>query len=172
MNRPDWTKTILTRSKCVACSAGQAESQVLGVGITEPPSVSHQKLGPAFLVVVRCHGCGHSQVFFGHAPERRIFQQIIDQVANNAWTKYLDSRRSHRGDGPCPFDEMAMGLTNHNEPPAQPGAEALPRPSIRKRAPKTAIGDDEVRKFLRHLHRTSMRRSTQSFQRWLRRLTE
>jgi hypothetical protein len=140
---------------------------VLGIGITEPPAKSLGIQGPAATLIVRCGKCGYSDVLIGYAPKRADFLKALDAIATGAWRQHLDSIEQSKLDEMCPFEQLALNLPQ-DDPSDKPSP---PRPSVRRSMPKNAISENEVRRFLRQLHRVSMKRKTKSFQSWLRRLT-
>lgn len=171
MNQPSWISTILERSQCVACEKIQTDSIVLGVGIAEPIKPKHASLGVTVLVVVRCSNCGFTHVLFGYAPDRAVFLKILNEVATSAWKKFKDNQSQKPGSGPCPFDELEMGIPVCG-PEQAPENTGVVRPSIRSCTPDEPIGEAEMKRFLRRLHRVPLRRTSKGFRQWLKRMTQ
>jgi len=130
MSQQPWINTIMARSQCVACSKVLNDARVLGAGMAEPIIPKHASLGVTVLVIVRCPDCGYKQALFGYAPDRRIFLKVLNEVATSAWKQFKDYTPPKPGDGPCPFDELAMGIPvcGSEQPPDPPDAV---RPSQR-----------------------------------------
>lgn len=171
MSQQPWIQTIMVRSRCVACSNILADAKVLGAGMAEPVIPRHASLGVTVLVVVRCSDCGYNQALFGYAPDRMIFLKVLNEVATSAWKQFKDSETPKPDDGPCPFDELAMGIPVRG-PEEKPDSTGVVRPSIRSCTPDEPINEAEQKRFLRQLYRVPMRRTSKGFRQWLKRMTE
>ena len=174
MNQSEWMKTILMRSKCVACEKIQTKSTVSGAGMAEPLKQKPAALGVAALLVVRCSECGYCQVLFAYAPDRTMFLTILNDIASSAWLKHKDSQSQAQPGEPCAIDQLSMGIPvcGPDDSPDTPDTPGVPRPSIRPCTPKTPITEAEMKKFIRRLHRIPLRRTSKGFRQWLRRMTE
>jgi len=161
----------MVRSCCVACSNILAEAKVLGAGMAEPVIPRHASLGVTVLVVVRCPNCGYNQALFGYAPNRMTFLKFLNETATSAWKQFKEYKAPKPGDGPCPFDELSMGIPVRRSE-EEPDSTGVVRPSVRSCTPDEPISDAEVKRFVRRLHRLPLRRTSKGFRQWLKRMTE
>lgn len=171
MNQQPWLKMIMARSHCVACSKILTDARVLGAGMAEPVKPRHASLGVTVLIVVRCPDCGYNQALFGYAPDRTVFLKILNEVATSAWKKFKDNKGPKPVDGPCPFDQLSMGVPVKG-PEEEPETTHTVRPSLRPCTPNEPISDAEIKRFVRRLHRLPLRRTSKGFREWLRKMTE
>jgi hypothetical protein len=139
--------------------------------MAEPVVPKHMSLGVTVLVIVRCPNCGYVQALFGYAPDRLVFLRVLNEIATSSWRQFKDFNKPKPGDGPCPFDELAMGIPVRRSEEEPKPTDAV-RPSIRPCTPNKLISEAEMKRFMRRLHRLPLRRTSKGFREWLRKMTE
>lgn len=138
-------ENILSTGCCKRCHAKLELIGVRGIGIRGPHPHEPVTGQPVIYVVTECVRCGADNSIAGPV-------EVNEAISAARWIVLtLDSSSPHRR-------------------PDDIESRPICRPSLCRRRPKRPITDREVEVFLRVLGRTSFRRNTVSFRKFMKRL--
>lgn len=166
METPQWIRSFLNQvsGRCAECHWLMKAVDIQSVGVGQP--LSKMDRGPMGNVAFRCPNCGQSHLFVSAQSLSEILQGVEwfhEQVMIGLPPP---SEKPLSG-----FDLMlakAAPKTKPPDPPPKPWPSN--RPSRRRNSPTQPITDKEVQRFLKVLHRTSLKRRTKSWKQFLRKL--
>lgn len=144
---PPWIERIVRSQPCLRCSKPLKLNMLVGVGVMVPEQPFLGEHRPMAMVMVRCHACTQVSNF--------ISLQELDDILTAARACYDEhANRSYQS-------QCAHAADNTAQDADSPRGHALDR---------SAVTDDEVQRFVRLLNRTSFKRQSITFRRWLERL--
>lgn len=149
----------LKKTRCKMCPHRLTGAEVEGINLHALPLGQRSAWGPKVSLLVRCRHCRLMQ-WITAVPDKEELFVMFEEVYRKTWRDVLAWSWSR--------DRVYPQRYPWSEEYKQ---RAKPRPSRRWGMPKGRITDEETERFLRILHRASMKRSTKSFQRWLHRFT-
>jgi hypothetical protein len=139
----DLVEQVLSTHRC-PCGRRLDRHNVLGVGLVWGREFPDSVKGLRALIAVSCDKCQRMGCFTTSTTIKQLNDAITDEAAAQLLIIQESLRRRSRG----------MGN----------------RPSVRRLRRRDPITDEQVAAFLKVLRRTSFRRSSKSFRRWMRRL--
>ncbi len=176
MQDTKWIERIIGQVTCCRCRRTLKDAEVHGIGVARGSACKQAYEEPQVLVIAECLNCGWRQTLLGELPKDPQLQSYLKTFITRAWQRHFFSkppkRKKTSGNALDVF--VPARLPVEYVPDDQSDAQAptnIVRPSISPGTPQRLIDDDEQKRFLDRLHRTSLKRKTKSFQNWLRRLT-
>lgn len=165
---PDWVRGMFQNNPCVKCRAELSLADIEAIGVRRPmDNEAHLPL-PWGLVIATCRHCGQYMHFVMRCP----IEPVVDAVRELFWR--IETGPADSAANPLP------GL-DAGQPPAGNRASGKPafdaaewseqpvRPSIRRDQPLTPPTEEEIRHFLNRLRKTSFRRKSKGYAKWIRR---
>jgi hypothetical protein len=159
---PKWINDIFENLRCTKCSAFIKTKHINGITTEYDPSSLFSKL-PKAKVNANCPRCGTTHQVVQTMPLKIIFEAIEAHCSRGS----EPAKEMKPADDPLPPIDQGgcdgKAVCGDCEEPCLPRFETrLPQPS--------PISDSEVEAFLRLLKRTSFKRESKSFQRFMSRL--
>ena len=146
---PPWVELILNGLPCPHCRRPLAADTVIAVGVIFPRHLAPVDIRPQALILAGCPGCGRILEINSYQELPEILAAVEVQYRRLAAAAASAPIQS-------PFRQTDEDRHHHEDRGVNP-----------LRAPPT---EAEIRGFLNLLHRTSFKRTSISFRRWLTRL--
>ena len=177
---PQWIKQLFSgKMGCESCSEPLSLDDIIGVGLYCPDAATDFSVGPQSAVEAYCSHCGNRTHF--------TINKVLSETVKAVEAFYEVIARKRMGHKP-PWGTLPSPNYKPEEEAdkKQPGSDVRPyghrfrgqgfseeaeRWRNRRRRRRFKIGgppsDEEVKKFLRRLEKTSFKRSTKSFQKFM-----
>jgi hypothetical protein len=153
---PKWIAKA-TRLACKDCRYCTSFHDIVGIGMTRP-SRKEPYAGPSALITLACPGCGVRI----HVTVREPVESVI--LALGEMARLADEAGRNK---PSPFNFSKLKTDAGSEAETKIGDGGGLRPSRRAGQPDTPPTQHEIQAFLRRLRKTSFRRKSKGFSRWM-----
>jgi|GEM_PF-3641185 len=149
-NLPSWLEQSFKEVRCPHCFFPLQRVGVVALGLR----ISKRREGKTMAFFeYECMECKKTSMYEMHETSSTKFGLSLLESNNHSLTSPTETHTSI-------------------VPPSSDGSRLAIRPSIPRDLPKCPISDREVSRFLNQLKRTSFRRHTKSFRRWVSRLCD
>lgn len=163
---PNYMNDMLRQTCCGHCEAPQSIEDIRVVGVRRPEEFEAFYAEPVFIIITGCKNCGQ---WTNHTMRRSRADAIagissfIDLIERKCQDKKPPINIPGLGKKPASTSEVSA-----SPPSAQnPVDESHPRPSVRHNQPTTPPTQREIQHFLHRLRKTSFRRGTKGFSKWM-----
>ena len=167
MEPPLWVKAMFSEigGSCMNCRWQLTISDIEAVGLRGPAHAYESD--PLVELTVQCPNCGQRHAF----QDRRTLPEVLHAV--HWFHEYVLLDLPPEPSGPSRVFDPLLRRARHEQQrkgPGRGGRQLANRPSRRRDSPKTPMTKAEVQQFLRMLGRTSLKRNSKSWARFLERL--
>jgi hypothetical protein len=164
---PEFMNDILGQARCGHCDAPQTIADIRVVGVRPPEEFEAFRGEPVFIIIMGCKNCGQ---WTNHTMRRSRAESVegivsfIQMIERDCEGKKPPLNIPGLGRKTTP---AAMPLPDTPQPAADATGNSRPRPSRRKNQPDTPPTQREIQAFLHRLRKTSFRRKSKGFSKWM-----